>query len=99
MPEWLKGTGCKPVGYAYVGSNPTPSTTQPFGEDGCGCSSMVEQQPSKLETRHYGHALLNPPALGFGPRRFGRGSRPHEGGEAVKERRGAERAPDRLGGP
>ena len=26
MPEWLKGTGCKPVGYAYVGSNPTPST-------------------------------------------------------------------------
>ena len=27
MPEWLKGTGCKPVGYAYVGSNPTPSTT------------------------------------------------------------------------
>ena len=28
MPEWLKGTGCKPVGYAYVGSNPTPSTTR-----------------------------------------------------------------------
>ena len=26
VPEWLKGTGCKPVGYAYVGSNPTPST-------------------------------------------------------------------------
>ncbi len=26
MPEWLKGTGCKPVGLAYVGSNPTPST-------------------------------------------------------------------------
>ena len=23
MPEWLKGTGCKPVGSAYVGSNPT----------------------------------------------------------------------------
>src|SRR5690606_14067474 len=22
VPEWLKGTGCKPVGYAYVGSNP-----------------------------------------------------------------------------
>ncbi len=31
VPEWLKGTGCKPVGYAYVGSNPTPSTIQ-FGE-------------------------------------------------------------------
>ena len=27
VPEWLKGTGCKPVGYAYVGSNPTPSTS------------------------------------------------------------------------
>ena len=27
MPERLKGTGCKPVGYAYVGSNPTSSTT------------------------------------------------------------------------
>lgn len=26
VPERLKGTGCKPVGYAYVGSNPTPST-------------------------------------------------------------------------
>src|SRR5262249_9802523 len=23
VPEWLKGTGCKPVGIAYVGSNPT----------------------------------------------------------------------------
>jgi hypothetical protein len=22
VPEWLKGTGCKPVGSAYVGSNP-----------------------------------------------------------------------------
>ena len=28
MSEWLKETGCKPVGYAYVGSNPTPSTIQ-----------------------------------------------------------------------
>ncbi len=27
VPEWLKGTDCKSVGYAYVGSNPTPSTT------------------------------------------------------------------------
>ena len=24
MPEWLKGTGCKPVGIAYAGSNPAP---------------------------------------------------------------------------
>jgi hypothetical protein len=26
VPEWLKGTDCKSVGLAYVGSNPTPST-------------------------------------------------------------------------
>ena len=32
MPEWLKGTGCKPVGYAYVGSNPTPSTSAREGD-------------------------------------------------------------------
>lgn len=25
MSEWLKETGCKPVGSAYVGSNPTPA--------------------------------------------------------------------------
>ena len=93
VPEWLKGTDCKSVGYAYVGSNPTPSTSlrrvqghgragQPGTKwagtkragpkrQGChgevrrtktggeeqesrtsrGCSSMVEQQPSKLMTR------------------------------------------------
>jgi hypothetical protein len=57
VPEWLKGTGCKPVGIAYVGSNPTPSTTvRRFARPGgqyreCGCSSMVELQPSKLVTR------------------------------------------------
>ena len=32
VPEWLKGTGCKPVGYAYVGSNPTPSTSAHEGD-------------------------------------------------------------------
>ncbi len=26
VPEWLKGTGCKPVGYAYLGSNPSAPT-------------------------------------------------------------------------
>ena len=29
VPEWLKGTGCKPVGYAYPGSNPGAPTTRP----------------------------------------------------------------------
>ena len=29
MPEWLKGADCKSAGIAYVGSNPTPSTSKP----------------------------------------------------------------------
>ncbi len=32
MPEWLKGAGCKPVGFAYVGSNPTLSTVLSLGK-------------------------------------------------------------------
>src|SRR3954464_9547866 len=28
LPEWSKGTVCKTVGSAYVGSNPTPATRQ-----------------------------------------------------------------------
>ena len=72
LPERLKGTDCKSVGYAYVGSNPTPPIACRFrkierqqsrkvvcmaralhvtGRKYCGCSSMVEQQPSKLNTR------------------------------------------------
>src|SRR3954469_18637405 len=31
VPEWLKGTDCKSVGLAYVGSNPTPSTRSKSG--------------------------------------------------------------------
>ncbi len=27
MPEWLKGADCKSAGFAYDGSNPSPSTT------------------------------------------------------------------------
>ena len=26
VPEWFKGTGCKPVGSAYLGSNPSAPT-------------------------------------------------------------------------
>ena len=92
VPEWLKGTDCKSVGYAYVGSNPTLSTTagpeaplianrsiarsirglafrrrscaelkvlkRSLRKQGdtlrfreCGYSSVVEQQPSKLNMR------------------------------------------------
>ena len=28
MPEWLKGVDCKSIGYAYEGSNPSPSIGQ-----------------------------------------------------------------------
>ena len=27
VPEWLKGTGCKPVSSAYLGSNPSAPTS------------------------------------------------------------------------
>ena len=30
VPEWLKGADCKSAGYAYVGSNPTSSTINPW---------------------------------------------------------------------
>ncbi|CCB64932.1 protein of unknown function [Hyphomicrobium sp. MC1] len=29
VPEWLKGTDCKSVGFAYAGSNPALSTIPP----------------------------------------------------------------------
>jgi hypothetical protein len=29
LPERPKGAVCKTVGFAYVGSNPTPATTSP----------------------------------------------------------------------
>jgi hypothetical protein len=31
MSEWLKETGCKPVGYAYAGSNPAPAIAKDWG--------------------------------------------------------------------
>ena len=32
IPEWLKGTDCKSVGYAFVGSNPTlPTSLRSYG--------------------------------------------------------------------
>ena len=37
MSEWLKEMGCKPIGYAYAGSNPAPpilSGTWRATEDG-----------------------------------------------------------------
>ncbi len=63
VPERPKGTDCKSVGTAFEGSNPSPSTSLNYSKfflsldnkqlDGflfCGCSLMVELQPSKLTT-------------------------------------------------
>src|SRR5687767_4054707 len=62
VPEWLKGTGCKPVGFGLrrfesypFHQAPTSASSErrarvPRVEPG-GCSSMVELQPSKLATR------------------------------------------------
>ena len=62
VPKWPKGTGCKPAGSAFEGSNPSLSTIFPLcGNmnlrfdisklrliEECGSSSVVERQPSKL---------------------------------------------------
>src|SRR6476620_1518952 len=40
VPEWLKGTDCKSVGFAYAGSNPAPSTTT--RKDGRSPASFLE---------------------------------------------------------
>ena len=61
MSRAAKGADCKSAGFAFVGSSPTsPTTAWGRRQDGLGssdtgfpggCSSMVEQQPSKLNTR------------------------------------------------
>ena len=62
VPERSKGSDCKSDGYAFEGSNPSPTTI--FGERSSedwppkrvaravrGYGSMVEPQPSKLKMR------------------------------------------------
>jgi hypothetical protein len=46
VPEWPKGTGCKPVGVAYGGSNPPLSTRFPLW---CGNSSMARASAFQAE--------------------------------------------------
>ena len=50
VPERSKGSDCKSDGSAFGGSNPPPSTMVKRRCCVCGCSSMVELQPSKLIT-------------------------------------------------
>ena len=46
VPEWLKGTGCKPVGYAYAGSNPALSTNTPWFLRVC--ANRPKPNPAKM---------------------------------------------------
>ena len=46
--SWPNGTDCKSVSFAFSGSNPLIPTNLLHL---CGCSSVVEPQPSKLVAR------------------------------------------------
>src|SRR5438477_13010359 len=55
LPEWPKGADCKSAGYAFDGSNPSPSTGAPGKLSAwnrrttyAGVAQLVERQPSKL---------------------------------------------------
>jgi hypothetical protein len=57
LPEWPKGADCKSAGYAFDGSNPSPSTLllvvsplhrERHHERPAGVAQLVERQPSKL---------------------------------------------------
>ena len=49
LPEWPKGADCKSAGYAFDGSNPSPSTKHTHrNETDAGVAQLVERQPSKL---------------------------------------------------
>jgi hypothetical protein len=46
IPERSKGTGCKPVGSAFEGSNPSPTIT-PSGRSTCPADSAVAGRASQ----------------------------------------------------
>ena len=45
VPEWPKGTGCKPVGSAYGGSNPPAPTLRLAGNDASLCEGLLPRAP------------------------------------------------------
>ena len=53
MSEWLKEMGCKPIGYAYAGSNPAPPTA------GWTNGTMTERDPKKFDPAR-AHVLDSP---------------------------------------
>src|SRR6185437_13269602 len=51
LPEWPKGADCKSAGYAFDGSNPSPSTVESnvhAAAEPAGVAQLVARQPSKL---------------------------------------------------
>lgn len=65
VPEWLKGTGCKPVGYAYTGSNPV----SPIGKTVSSAEMKIDQlsRATGMTVRniraHQSRGLLPPPEV------------------------------------
>src|ERR1700759_1232546 len=61
VPEWLKGTDCKSVGYAYVGSNPTPSTSLR-----CAAAEAATPKPAgrRRASERFAQLRLGRPELG-----------------------------------
>ena len=49
MSEWLKETGCKPVGIAYSGSNPLAPTI--CGSSSAGRASAFQAEGREFESR------------------------------------------------
>src|ERR1700704_5910324 len=80
-PSGQRGQTVNLLAYAFVGSNPTPSTSEgcgvvPLASAECGCSSMVERQPSKLITWV---RFPSPAPNGCGPRSSVGRARPWKG--------------------
>jgi hypothetical protein len=61
MSEWLKETGCKPVGSAYAGSNPAPPTVRRIAVEVDLPVESGGQPPTAQEIMHLRDAL---PPLG-----------------------------------
>ena len=68
VPEWPKGTGCKPVGSAFRGSNPLSPITDSFGP------RRVRYVPIRPASR-FSQGLRTPPGL-RSPERCGTRQRP-----------------------
>jgi pimeloyl-ACP methyl ester carboxylesterase len=93
VPEWLKGTGCKPVGYAYVGSNPTAPTVNcsiVLVHGAWGGSWVWERVVPLLEGRGFRTLAMDLPSVGADP---------DDGCSLATDAAAVARVLDREGGP